>query len=501
MATIYVRSTDGDNADDGSTWALAKATIAGAAAIDAAGDRIYLSQSHSESTAGAVSPALAGTFASPTLVICGNDAAEPPTATASTGAIATTGANSLTWSGASYYISGLVMTAGDSTNNASVVCSSTNGALVVFKDCDFILGNSSANGRISIGTAATYTVRWRNCDVKFGASGQAIIQTTSGEFFWNGGSILSGGTSPGSLFKNAASSTAICRAMISNVDLSNGGSGMHLVDAGATPLNYVFRNCKLPGSWTGSLLNGTISTAQRCELHNCDSGDTNYRIWIDDYTGSLKSETALVRSGGSSDGTTQLSWKIVTTANAEYPSLPFVSAERVIWNDTTGGSKTATVSIIHAETALLTDKEVAIRVFQLGTSGFPLGTLHDDEAADTLGAAADQATDTGSDWDDLITARGNLTLYAAGDKVKVASNPSRVFQCTTGGTTGASEAAGFATAVDGDAVTDTTAVFRTMWRQKVNVSFTPQEKGFIHWTVVVFKASATVFVDPKVIIT
>ena len=54
MATIYVRSTDGNNADNGSTWALAKATIAGAAAIDAAGDTVFVSDAHAESTAGAV---------------------------------------------------------------------------------------------------------------------------------------------------------------------------------------------------------------------------------------------------------------------------------------------------------------------------------------------------------------------------------------------------------------------------------------------------------------
>mgnify|MGYP003394608494 FL=1 len=48
MADRYGRSTDGADGDGGTTWALAKATLAGLAAIDAAGDRIFLSQAHAE---------------------------------------------------------------------------------------------------------------------------------------------------------------------------------------------------------------------------------------------------------------------------------------------------------------------------------------------------------------------------------------------------------------------------------------------------------------------
>jgi len=37
MTQLYVRSTDGSDSDNGTTWALAKATATGAAAIEAAG--------------------------------------------------------------------------------------------------------------------------------------------------------------------------------------------------------------------------------------------------------------------------------------------------------------------------------------------------------------------------------------------------------------------------------------------------------------------------------
>jgi hypothetical protein len=51
----YLDSAAGNDANNGTTWALAKATVAGIDAIDTAGDTIYVAQTHSETTAAAVS--------------------------------------------------------------------------------------------------------------------------------------------------------------------------------------------------------------------------------------------------------------------------------------------------------------------------------------------------------------------------------------------------------------------------------------------------------------
>src|SRR3990167_6093507 len=96
MANIYVRSTDGNDADDGTTWALADATLTGAAAADVAGDVIWVSQVHAESTAAAITFNWDGTAAAPIRVVCGNDAAEPPTALATTATVTTTGNSTIT---------------------------------------------------------------------------------------------------------------------------------------------------------------------------------------------------------------------------------------------------------------------------------------------------------------------------------------------------------------------------------------------------------------------
>lgn len=180
-------------------------------------------------------------------------------------------------------------------------------------------------------------------------------------------------------------------------------------------------------------------------MHNCDSGDTNYRLWVEDYAGSVKHETTIVRTGGASDGTTTISWRMATTANAEYPVVLMCSPEIVAWNDTTGSSVTATIEIVHdsmgaGSGSKFQDDEIWLEVMYLGTSGFPLGSWIRDCKADVLAAATNQ-DDSTETW--------------------------------------------------------TTTGLTTPVKQKLSVTITPQEKGFIHARVVMAKASKTCYICPK----
>jgi hypothetical protein len=231
-------------------------------------------------------------------------------------------------------------------------------------------------------------------------------------------------------------------ATISGVDLSNFSSSLNLCSFGFNGI-VIFRDCKLPASWSGSLVTGTITSGARAELYNCDSADTNYRLIVTDYAGSITSETVIVMTGGASDGTTPLSWKMVSGANAEYPLVSLCSPEIVKWNDTTGSAITATVEII-TDNVTLTDAECWIEVQYLGTSGFPLSVFVSDAKADILATAANQSSSS---------------------------------------------------------VTWTTTGLGTPVKQKLSVTFTPQEKGFLHAVVHLAKASTTVYVDPLLTIT
>ena len=104
--------------------------------------------------------------------------------------------------------------------------------------------------------------------------------------------------------------------------------------------------------------------------------------------------------------------------------------------------------------------------------------------------------DAGASPGFVVAARANPTVYATTELIKVASNPGRVFICTVAGTSAGSEPAGYATAVDGDLITDNTATFQAMWRAKAAVTVTPQEKGYLHARIMSAKSNFIIYVDP-----
>lgn len=446
MANIYVRSTDGNDADNGSTWALAKATLAGAAAIDAAGDTIYVSQAHAETPAANTSYSFAGTHSNPVKIICGNDGVEPPTAI-STSATITCGAGNYTFTiNGSFYCYGLSLTAGSVSNGGHALGNAPAlGEVQMYEKCQFKMAATGASAYLYIGSTASEPpfVTFKDCDVSFGVATSGVGLATA-KFVWNGGSILAGSVALTSLFKSYGGGRVIT-ALVSGVDLSNLGATAALVTAGSVRGTLItFRNCKLPASWSGVLFSGTFTPLDRIEMYDCDNADTNYRLWIEDYNGSIKHETTLVKTGGASDGTTGLSWKMATSAAANYPTSPLESGEIAVWNDTTGAAKTLTVDILHDSVTNLTDAEVWLDVQYLGTVGFPLGNFISDAKADVLAAAAAQ-TASSATW-------------------------------TTTGMTNPN-------------------------KQKLSVTLTPQKKGYYIAKVKLAAASKTIYVDPAIVVT
>lgn len=450
MATYYVRSTDGDNLDDGSTWALAKATLAGVDSVDAAGDTVYVSQSHAESTAAAITYTFAGTTSNMLKVICGNDAAAPPTSVATGAAIATTGANAITVNG-SVYVRGLTFNPGfGGTGSAALtLAGGTTEAVQTYENCTFNLVANAASSLI-IGNSSSSGVRgevtFKNSDVKL-TNSASRIETYHG-FTWRGGSILTGSVAMAHLIRNYAVGRG-ARVLIDGVDLSNMGTTTPITSPTLSGGLITLRNCKLPASWSGGpYAAGTIGTDSRVEMYNCDSGDTNYNLWIKDYLGEVVDETTITKSGGASDGVTGLSWKITSSSSAAFHN-PFVSGEIVrafpgsdaeISGWTPGASKTVTVEIVHDSATALNDDEVWLEVSYLGNNGTPLAAHANDAKANILASAAAQTTSS---------------------------------------------------------VTWTTTGLSSPNKQKLSVTITPQERGYLIARVYLAKASYTVYVDPK----
>ncbi|NIT14586.1 MAG: hypothetical protein GTN99_10200 [Candidatus Dadabacteria bacterium] len=228
--------------------------------------------------------------------------------------------------------------------------------------------------------------------------------------------------------------------------MSGMGTSTNILNTtGGAGNHLIMRNSKLPASWAGSFTSAApTSPGTEILINNVDSGDTNYKLYRETIYGTIVDETTIVKDSGASDGTTQLSWKMDGGSNPEWNFFTLITPEIVKWNETTGSSITVTVDFIHDSLTALQDDEIWLEVQYLGTSGFPLSVFVDDAASDYLATPANQ-TASSSTW-------------------------------TTTGLTNPNE-------------------------QELSVSFTPQEKGFIHAKVHLAKASYTVYVDPELSIT
>jgi hypothetical protein len=438
VANIYVRSTDGSDADNGSTWALANATLAGAIADAAAGDTIYVSDVHAESNGSAVVLTFPGTAASPNKVLCVDDAAQPPTALATTGVLDIPGTVNLTINGCAY-VYGMTFSCGTGSSSGNVFgIAAADGSVQTYENCQFRFNTTGPNAEPRIGPTSTNAearVHFENVTVYLGGTAQ-VIRLASSNFSWHGGGIDNTSAALADLFQIAGNGS--CVFEISGLDLSSLPTTVNLFNVSIGMPNGTIRRCKLPASWTGTLVDA-MHPGGRIEMHDCDSGDTNYRLWIEDFFGSIRDETTVVRTGGASDGTTALAWKMVSGANAGYPHQGLVSPEIAVWNDTTGAAKTVAVEVV-TDNVTLTDGECWLEVLYLGTSGVPLGSWIYDAKADILASAANQ-TSSSETW--------------------------------------------------------TTTGLTTPVKQKLSVTFTPQEKGYFLARVVLAKPSTTVYVCPK----
>ena len=450
MANIYVRSTDGLDTDDGSTWALAKATLGGALAIATSADTIWVSQAHAE-TAGA---AKAHTFpTTPGLrVLCGNDAAEPPTALATTATVTTTGNFAVTFTTGYAYIYGITFNSGTGISGLADMIFGTDTAKtgIVFDTCALKIPSTSTTAPFKLGQIGgslninERKIEFIDCSFTQDASGMsALFELGTGRFIFDNMTIAGAGATPPTNLFNANAGVALSNiTTVKNSDLT-GRALTNLVNVGVGTLSNIdFVNCKLPS--LTSVTAGTFSGpgGQYIRMHNCDNADTHIRFSENVWQGTVTQQTATrIRTGGATqaDG---VAYSFLVAGNANTVNLhhPLVSPDIAIYNTAVGASMTATVEILRDSLTNLKDNEIWLELDHLGTSGFPKGSTASDRITNVLTAAADQATSSVT-WD------------------------------TTGMT--------------------------NPNKQKLVVTFTPQEAGYIVARVKL-AANTSVYVDPKI---
>lgn len=429
MADRYV-SHLGSNTSPYNSWATAATTLQAALTGEVAGDRIFVADTHTESAAGYTNTwDLAGTAASPCEIICTSTSSAPPTSASSGATFTATSGNRIVFQYANYtLVQGLTFVCGGDL--------ATLGGMYYqakFKDCKV---RFTSTGGVSLGlnnNTAGLTV-FENFWLKFSSSGYIDGR---GGMIWQGGGLEEGTASPSALFQNIGSGAQF---WIESLDLSQGSSSMHIVNSSTRYAKFVIRNSKLPSGWTGSLNGSTPGDGSRYEMWNCDSADTNYRMQISTFSGNIFSETTVVRTGGATDGTTPISWRMVSNNNASYLVAPLDSPETSIWNNTIGSSVSVSLETL-TNGVTLTDADIWIEVHYLGTTGAPLGVEVSNKKVNTL--------------------------------VSSKNHPSSSSSWTTTGIT-------------------------TPIKQRLSVTFTPQEKGVFQVVVRLARKNTTVYVCPKI---
>lgn len=337
MADYFVKAS-GSDANDGLSWATAKATLhtatTGALAVaTASGDRIYVKYDDAFIlTAGTTFTAannIAVIAVSSTDYTTGTNWT-PAVMDGTTGYIGhTTTSWSITVAGAfKCYFYGLALrTAG--AGNVAITLSSPDGNHFEFESCYFWSGTTSSSAGIYTGTGGTglnFYTKVISCTFRFGHVSQKIFIRSSLDII--GGGISSSSTAITTIFLFDQNST-VSNAVVSGFDMSAAASSATIDGNSVTGGNaLMLDNCKLPSAWSGTWIATQTSANKSSALltaFNCSSGDTHYDFAYADSFGVLTAVTTpYFGTGAKYDGTNAVCWKIVTTANCSYYT-PFVS--------------------------------------------------------------------------------------------------------------------------------------------------------------------------------
>lgn len=395
MANIYVGGATANDSNDGSTWALAKATLAAALTAATAADTVVIDQGYSQSAAVAVALTAPAMSAGATVRVEAGvqTGSTPPVPLFLGAAISTSGTSStITLAGSMHIAGGLdLSTVGTSANVSIGVAASAD---ISITDLSITFVGAGAGQRMSFGTTATAapgSIAIGTLAVIFGSTSQQIVLGQSNvridDLRYNGSgsrltTLFSGVTQRG--LDAVIMGGDISRlAVAGNIFLTASGTG-----------KLVLARVKMPSGWTGGCFSSspTVRTP-RVELHDCfDDLGTRFDIEEDSFGRGMLS-TVHYRAGGRDRGAL-LNGR---TNMCSYPTNPFVYELEPVWNETTGSEIVISVPVL-ADGAEPTDAEIAIRVSY--DSSVAVSTPADDGLQSTLFAAQQLTTKygTSSGW-------------------------------------------------------------------------------------------------------
>ena len=373
MATIYLRSADGSDSNDGSTKALAKASLQAAMTAAGSGGRVLAASDHSESIAAPTVLTSPGTQASPQEILSINWSTDALEAGAS---FVTTDSSHLYLEG-SFLCNGWTFFAGSrlgrylwlgGSYTSSPACWQT------YEDCTL-----GGYGGVVVGlpdAGSNCPIEWRNC--VWNVTRSASILRVGQRFTWVGGSIS--GT-PGTVMEvYPHDSNPFVR--LENVDLS--GAEDYFIEPNGRIFDILLNRCLTHTSLV--LCVSTPEVGSQIRLVECDHGTNFIRQAYQDYNGMVTEDTVRIRD----DSNSTYSHKLVSSAYTQFYS-PLRSFPVARYNAVEGEEITVRVEVL-TDGVTLTDGEFWIEANYLGNASYPLGSIASSAKADILAAASNLAT-------------------------------------------------------------------------------------------------------------
>lgn len=432
---------DGGGTAWGAPHARFRNSIQGGWAV--AGDTICLASNHAEANANTKEHQIAGTPASPNLILSVDESVFPATNTTTlkAGATLTFNANgnssfigASTSTGVAYFY-GITIRQTNTGSLTIILGSTTRSQHFMFDTC--VIDNAStgtSNGGMQLygspGSSSYIRYRFVNSTFKFAKTNHSIIMEAAVVEITNC-TLDAASASPTILFKVGA--TGMPNARISGCDLAAcTGALASALGSGEVTI----AQCKL-GSGVAVISGSFTAKTLVVRVQNCDSGATNYKDYLAEYAGTIQQEITTVMSGGANDGVTAISWNMTSNANTKM-IMPLVSDEFCIRYDTVGTSKTATIEF--ASSASLTNADIYFVLEYLGSSSVPQSSFVSSRVSGILESGSTYSTSSQS-W-------GGAPAY----------------------------------------------------KQYAQLTFTPQMKGWVKCKAYLVKASATVYVNPVIAI-
>jgi len=404
MAKYYVSSVDGSDADAGTSWALAKATlVAGLALCTANGDELWVDSAHAETAAGAITLNLASNIYVTVISVnrSSGDAYLPGasltlTTNSTAISIVTTGAQQLR-------IFGLTFVTQNGNGSGNVINLATNIATISSLecvDCTFSTTGSSTSAFIVIGGSAASNVLMpiitlTNCtfNLRNAAGTAAAIRIRQGNIKIINPTIgFSGATKPLLCF-GVANLTSGHKCLIEgDVSGYNASTGTTFSVATAGGGTVVLRNVKY--SSTPTFIGGTFaSNSFEVFVINCDSGDTKTVFEYRNRLGTITAKTNKYADDGLTIKGTNVGWEVVTTSLCN-PGEVFCTPD-IIRASTSTSSMTVTMEFAQESSATaLKNSEAWFEAEYVSSSSFPLGTVVSSRQATPLTTATDCDTST-----------------------------------------------------------------------------------------------------------